>query len=168
MAGPSVVGSGCCLGRFGCHCSGKILFDRRAKAYVRMASHIAQEVNAAGIDGEYLVVIFDLEFQPAAQVLPDLSKDGVKAWLVWRQDHQIIRIPEVIFYSHDLLKVVIQSGEVEISEILAEVVADREADGAVDYFVQEIQQPIILDLAPQQLLQDLMIDRRIEFPDIEL
>lgn len=133
-----------------------------------MASYIAQKVNAAGIDGEYLVVIFDLEFQPAAQVLSYLSKDGVEAWLVWRQDHQIIRIPEVIFHSQDLLDVVIEAGEVEIREILAEVVADRQADGAVDYFVQKIQQPVILDLAPQQLLQDLMVDGRIELPDIEL
>lgn len=57
----------------------------------------------------------------------------------------------------------VKVGQVEIGKVLAEVISDRYTVSTVNDIVQQPEQVSILKLFPQELLQDCMINGRIEF-----
>lgn len=90
-----------------------------------MEEDVAEEIDAARPDGKNLIVILDLELQLAAQVFPEVGQKSVERRLVRRQDHQIVGVSEVIPDALDLFQPMVESGQEEIREVLAQVVADR-------------------------------------------
>lgn len=76
---------------------------------MRVAENVAEEIDPAGPDREYLVIAFNLELQPAAQILPYLGQQGVERRLVWCQDHQVVGVAEVIADQFDLFEPMIES-----------------------------------------------------------
>lgn len=51
---------------------------------------------------------------------------------------------------------------------MAQVVADRQTSGAINDFVQKPEKAFILEFPAQQLLEDLVVDGRVELPDVHL
>ena len=70
--------------------------------------------------------------------------------------------------AHFLFQCVIQAGQVEVSQVLAEVVPDRQTRRAVDDLFQQPKQGFVLELPAQETFEDSVIDRRVEFDDIQL
>ena len=63
MAGPSAVGCDRCHGRFGCDHACEGLFDRRPQKDLVMVVLITANIDAAGVDGEHLIISFDEKFE---------------------------------------------------------------------------------------------------------
>lgn len=61
----------------------------------------------------------------------------MKRWLVGSQDHQVVGIPEIISNAFLLFKPVIETGQVKIREILAQIVTDRQAGRTIDDLLQK-------------------------------
>ena len=72
--------------------------------------------------------------------------------LVRGQDDHIIGIPEIIPDAQFLFEEMIQAGEIEISQVLAEVIPDRQAGSTVDDFFQEPEQGFVLELPTEEIL----------------
>ena len=80
------------------------------------------------------------------------------------QKHHVVSISEVILYSDDLLNPMVEIREVEISIILAEIIANGHAFCAVYNLVEEPQGVLTLDFSTDYLFQYVVVNTRIEFP----
>lgn len=110
------------------------------------------------IDREYLIVSFHLQLQVYGEVSVDLPAYIMQVGFITREDHHVIGIAEIILYTDSFLEPMIEITQVEISEILAEVIADRDAWRTVDDLVKEPKQIRVFNLPPERRLQDIMID----------
>jgi hypothetical protein len=133
-----------------------------------MVEPVSDEVNSPGRYREDLIIVFHLEVKLLLQVKTNIRQQLVERGLVRRQDHQIIGIAEIVSNPLNFLEPVIESRQVEIGKILAEIVPDRQAWGAVDDLFQEPKQVLILELTAKLPLQDPVTDGGVKFPDIEL
>lgn len=61
----------------------------------------------------------------------------------------------------------IEIRQIEVSQVLTQVVPDRQAWGTVDDLIQEPEKILILELPSEQCLQNIVIDARIKFLYIE-
>lgn len=103
----------------------------------------AAKVHAAGFHGEDLVVRLQLQFELRPEILPDIGQQLVKAGLVGGEEDAVIQIPGIRPDLFCLFDPVIETGQEEIGEVLAEVVPDRQAVRAVDDLIQEPEQATI-------------------------
>ncbi len=103
-----------------------------------MVKSVADEVDAPGrLNRIYLIISFYLEPEPGLHIFADVRQQLVERRLVRGQDHQVVSVPEIIPDTFNLLDPMVESGEIEVGEILTEVISDRQARGAVDDLIQE-------------------------------
>jgi hypothetical protein len=114
-----------------------------------MIKNIPDEIDPAGGNREDLVIGLDLKAQLRLEVFPDMGEKQVQLLFARRQDHHIVKIPEIITDHHILLKPVIETGKVKIGEILTEIIADRKPGRAIYNLFQEPQKFGILELSPK-------------------
>lgn len=62
----------------------------------------------------------------------------------------------------------IKIGQEKICKVLAEVVPDRNTISTVNDFIEEPKKIFVLEFPPEQILQYLVIDVRVEFLNIKL
>lgn len=132
-----------------------------------MKESVADEINAPSCDGENLVISFDPEFELIAEVSSDLRQQLVQGCLVRRQDHQVIGVSEIIADAFLLLDPMVKTGQVEIREILAQVVPDRNARSTIDDLLEQPEQGFVFELPAKKALQNGVINGGIEFRDIQ-
>lgn len=101
-----------------------------------MSEDVTNEVYATICDRKNLVVAFDFKLQSLPEIFPDIREKLVETFFVRCEEYQIIGISEIISYPLDLFEPVIETGQVEISQILAEIVPDRKAVRAFDDLIQ--------------------------------
>lgn len=81
MAEPSEVRSLRTMVRVLGQLARKVLLDLLTNPDVRVIEHVSNEVNAASFDREYLVILFDLQFQ-ICHIQLDLGKGPMQLFLV--------------------------------------------------------------------------------------
>ena len=128
-----------------------------------MIKAITDKVDAAGGHREYLVVSLYLQFQMLPEIFPDIDKEGMQGSFIRAQDDQVIAVSEIITDPPLLLQPTIQSSEIKIRKILAEVIAYRKAICAVDNLIEQPKKSLILKFSTKESLQDGVIYRWVEF-----
>lgn len=112
-----------------------------------------------------------IPLQPQLQILhvfPYLRKKPVQFLLTRSKKHHVVSIAKVIPYLLHLLYPMIEVGQIQVGEILGEIVADRHSFGTVDDLVQEPERIPALNLLPDDGLEYVMVNGRVELAHVYL
>ena len=126
-----------------------------------MIEHIAEEVNATGIHGEYLVILFDFEFQLNTKIFLYFLEYGPQLLLVIGEKNHIIHIAEVILDVENFFHPMVEIIEVNIRQILRKIVANGKAIGTVYNLVKNSKDTRVFDNLCHLCLQNLVIYARV-------
>lgn len=105
---------------------------------VLLESHV---VNPSCINRKYLPVGLNLQFQFGSKIQSNHIHQPVQPLLAAVQYHHIVHIPVVVFHSQILLDEVIQVGQVQVRQVLACEVSNRQALIAAVAVNNRVQQP---------------------------
>lgn len=121
----------------------EILLDALAHERLSVVEYEPYEVEAPPVlilailgDREYLLIPFQGEFQ-AAQILLDFGKQSVEFLFRGCEEYHIVGISEIVPHPLLLLDPMVEVGEHQVCEVLAQIVADRHAVGAVDDRIEQ-------------------------------
>ena len=146
----------------------EVLLDALAKPSVAVPKDEADVINTTRIDWKNLIVALQFQIKVLVQVVVDLNEQAVQEGFVLMQEHHIVSVSEVIFYSDDLLNPMVEIREVEIGEILRQIIANRNAFCAVYNLVEKPQGVLAFDFSTNYLFQYVVVNTRIEFPYVNL
>lgn len=122
-----------------------------------MIEHIAKEVNATGIHGEYLVILLDFEFQLNTKIFLDLLEYSPQLLFAIGEKNHIVHIAEVILDVENLFHPMVEIIEVNIRQILRKIVANGKAIGTVYNLVNNNKDARVFDNLCHLRLQNLVI-----------
>ena len=105
---------------------------------VLLESHV---INTSRINRKYLPVRFNLQFQFRSHIQTNHIQEPVQSFLAAIQYHHIVHIPVVVFHAQNLLDEVIQVGQVQVRQVLACEVSDRQTLIAAVAVNNGVQQP---------------------------
>ena len=116
--------------------------DLRSRVCVCLITYPTKSITT-GVNREYLMARFHFELQLASQIRFDISQQLVQIFFRSGKDHEVIGITEIMLYGFGFLHPVVEITQVEIREILAEIVADRNAWRRVNDFIEQPKQVLV-------------------------
>ena len=121
--------------------------------------------HALGHGRQQCSLLAQLQPEPLVQEPPERRQNGPQPGLGGGEHREVIHVPDIAGHALAILEEMVQFPEVQVGEVLAGQVADREAPAGlgtrqqvVDDPVQQAQQGRILELAPAERLQGLVVD----------
>ena len=152
----------------------EVLFDTFAYALLVVVKHEPYIIKSATASvlpvlgyREYLVVAFHRQQEFLAQVAFHLTEQIVKILLVPVQEHNIVSIAKIILDPQYLFDPMVEISQIQVCKILRQVVPDWYAVRAVNDFVQQPKQSLVLDFPADDLFQAFVVDIRVELLDVE-
>ena len=127
--------------------------------------HIAEEVKPVPLDGKYLCVRFQRQFQFGEHLFRRPEKIAELVF-VRGNDHDVVAIPGIVL-EPGILDESVVARKVVVCQQLRNVVADWQSGrmGIYDE-VEQVKNALILDLVPELLFQNVVVDALIVFPNI--
>lgn len=112
-----------------------------AEQYAVVVLLEAHVINTSCINRKYLPVVLNLQFQFGTKIQSNHIQEPVQSFLAAVQYHHIVHIPVVVFHAQHFLDEVIQVGQVQVRQVLACEVSNRQALIAAVAVNNRVQQP---------------------------
>ena len=112
-----------------------------AEQYAVVVLFEAHVINTSCINRKYLPVVLNLQFQFGTKIKSNHIQEPVQSFLAAVQYHHIVHIPVVVFHAQHFLDEVIQVGQVQVRQVLACEVSDRQTLIAAVAVNNRVQQP---------------------------
>lgn len=126
------------------------------------------EIQTPRLNREHLPVRLDLQLVIRFQLGEAGFPHVVTLLCGVGQKHNVIAVSEITVRLQFLRHPPVETCQIDVAEILAGIVTDGDASGAVDDVVHKPERVGAFDLAPDLLLQDGVIHVRIILGDVEL
>ena len=101
------------------HFPAKVLFVPLAGEAMGVIRDVTHEIDAPALDGEYLVIPFDVECPFVVQIVVDKHQMPGERRFVRRQQHDVVGIAVVVTDFEPLFDDVVELGKIEVCEKLA-------------------------------------------------
>lgn len=138
-----------------------------------MVEHEPDEIEAAPVlvrpvlgNRKYLLVAFQRQFQ-GREILLDVGQQDVQFLFRGGEKYHVIGISEIVPHPLLLLDPMVEVGKHQVCEVLAQIVADRHAVGAVDDRIEQGERILAFDFAADDGFQYVVVYRRVELPDVD-
>lgn len=115
---------------------------------------------------KYLLVAFQRQFQ-GREILLDVGQQDVQFLFRGGEKYHVIGISEIVPHPLLLLDPMVEVGKHQVCEVLAQIVADRHAVGAVDDRIEQGERILAFDFAADDGFQYVVVYRRVELPDVD-